>query len=152
MFEHLHWANQRILDALRVNTDNERALQLFAHILHVEQVWFTRLTGKDSSHIPLWPDADLSVCSQLVDLNNENYSAYLADMKTNGNLDAEISYKSQNGESFKSSVHDILTQVALHGHYHRGQINSMLRTAGNEPVNVDYITYVRLNGIGTEQK
>jgi uncharacterized damage-inducible protein DinB len=36
--------------------------------------------------------------------------------------------------------------VALHGHYHRGQINSRLRAGGTDPISVDYIMYMRLNG------
>jgi len=33
--------------------------------------------------------------------------------------------------------------VALHGSYHRGQVAAAVRAAGGEPVNTDYITYVR---------
>ncbi|GGD50751.1 hypothetical protein GCM10010911_05360 [Paenibacillus nasutitermitis] len=78
MFKQLHWANERILEHLLTQADNKQAMRLFAHILHSEKTWFTRLSGRDSSHIPLWPDADLSDCSRLVDENNANFSAYLS--------------------------------------------------------------------------
>jgi len=40
-------------------------------------------------------------------------------------------------------VRDILLHVAMHGQYHRGQINQLLRGAGLEPISVDYIVFVR---------
>lgn len=52
MFGHLSWANERILDNLQ-NNDNEKARKLFIHTLCAEQVWLTRLKGKDSSQLPL---------------------------------------------------------------------------------------------------
>lgn len=58
-------------------------------------------------------------------------------------LDTFVSYKNSKGTEFTSSTHDILTHVALHGQYHRGQINLQLQANRNEPVNVDFITYVR---------
>lgn len=143
MFKQLNWANERILAHLHTQDHNEQALRLFAHILHSEQVWLTRLLENDSSHIAIWPDADLSDCSRWVDENNGNFLAYLSTVEENVTLEKVINYKNQTGASYSTSVRDILTHVALHGQYHRGQINTMLRAAGGEPVNVDYITYVR---------
>lgn len=53
------------------------------------------------------------------------------------------SYTNSKGDEFKYSVGDILTHVALHGQYHRGQINSRLRAMGVEPVSVDYIIFAK---------
>lgn len=75
--------------------------------------------------------------------NHRNFSAYLATLEDDGSLEKAIAYKNQTGAAYSTSVRDILTHVALHGQYHRGQINAMLRAAGAEPINVDYITYVR---------
>ncbi|MGE7918037.1 DinB family protein [Viridibacillus sp. NPDC093762] len=61
----------------------------------------------------------------------------------NTDLDKLISYKNSKGKECKNSVRDILTHVVLHGQYHRGQINSLLREKGIEPINVDFITFVR---------
>ena len=37
----------------------------------------------------------------------------------------------------------MLLQVALHGQYHRGKINLMLRQAGLPPTPTDYISFAR---------
>jgi uncharacterized damage-inducible protein DinB len=143
MFEHMHWANKRILEGITSpRCDHQQVIRFFAHILQSEQIWLTRLQGKDSSHLSLWPDIDLSVCDGLVQQNNENYTAYLNHLTGDG-IDDVISYRNQTGKEYKTSIRDILTHVALHGQYHRGQLNSLLRIDGYEPVNVDFITFVR---------
>ncbi|AOZ90816.1 DinB family protein [Paenibacillus crassostreae] len=142
MFEHLSWANQSILEALQNVEVGEQQLSLFSHILNAEQVWLTRLKGKDSSQLPIWSDGDITVCTKLIKQNEENFKTYLAEIaKTD--LDNLITYANSSGKEFMTSIRDILTHVALHGQYHRGQINLRLRADGNDPVNIDYITFVR---------
>jgi uncharacterized damage-inducible protein DinB len=143
MYEHLNWANQRILETLQnVETDNQQVKSLFSHILFAEKVWITRLRGLDSSRLPIWSEVNIEVCAELVKQNEESFTAFLTNL-ANTDLDNLISYTNSKGKEFKSSMRDILTHVALHGQYHRGQINSRLRADGIEPVNTDFITFVR---------
>ena len=143
MYEHLNWANQRILETLQsMEDENQEVCRLFSHILFAEKVWITRLQGLDSSQLPIWSEVDLEVCAELVRQNEESVTAFLTNLANTG-LDQLISYTNSKGSEFKNSVRDILTHVALHGHYHRGQINSRLRAEGIEPVNIDFITFVR---------
>lgn len=53
-------------------------------------------------------------------------------------LQHEVEYHTSNGATFRNSVADILTHVALHGSYHRGQIALVTREAGPTPVPTDY--------------
>lgn len=143
MYEHVHWANQRILQTLQsIEGENQDLNRLFSHILFAEKVWFTRLQGLDSSNLPIWSDVDMEVCAEMVLQNNKAISTFLANL-LNDDLDQIISYTNSKGKTFKNSIRDILTHVALHGQYHRGQINSRLRSEGFEPVDVDFITFVR---------
>jgi uncharacterized damage-inducible protein DinB len=143
MYEHLNWANQRILETLQsMEGENQEVSRLFSHILFAEKVWITRLQGLDSSRLPIWSDVDIEVCADLVMQNNESLTKFLASL-SNTDLDKLISYSNSKGKEFKNSVRDILTHIALHGQYHRGQINLRLRADGFEPVNLDFITFVR---------
>lgn len=143
MFDHIHWANERILRALANGGDtDERAVRLFSHILFAERIWVARLQGKDSSALPIWPGDETVDCEALVRSNREAYAAYLAAL-TEAELERTVSYRNSKGASFATSVRDILTHVALHGQYHRGQVNLLLRAGGLEPAPVDYILYVR---------
>lgn len=143
MFEHLQWADQRILERLKnAEVEDQHIIKLFKHLLSAEQVWVTRLKGMDSSHISIWTEDDIAVCAKIIKQNEESFKEYLNELK-NIDLDNVIVYKNSNGIAFKNSIRDILTHVALHGQYHRGQINSRLRIEGIEPIGVDYITFVR---------
>jgi uncharacterized damage-inducible protein DinB len=143
MFDHLHWANERIVRALQTSErGNPQAMRLFSHMLNAEQVWLTRLQGLDSSHLPIWADKELEECSKLVALNREGYAVYLAGIGE-GDLDRPLPYKNSQGTEYTTPIRDILTHVALHGQYHRGQINQLLRADGLEPPVTDYILFVR---------
>jgi uncharacterized damage-inducible protein DinB len=143
MYEHLNWANQCILETLQsIEDENQEVNRLFSHILFAEKVWITRLRGLDSSRLPIWLEVDMEVCAELVMQNEESLTTFLTNL-ANSDLDKLIFYTNSKGTEFKNSVRDILTHIALHGQYHRGQINSRLRADGIEPVNIDFITFLR---------
>lgn len=143
MFEHIHWANQRILGGIQhAEEESQEIERLFSHILQTEQVWFTRLQGLDSSTISIWPEMTLKECSELIQQNQTNFNLLLNQL-SEADLDQVIEYKNSKGQVFKNTTREILTHIALHGQYHRGQINSRLRLGGMEPVNTDFITFVR---------
>jgi uncharacterized damage-inducible protein DinB len=143
MYEHLNWANQCILETLQsIEDENQEVNRLFSHILFAEKVWITRLRGLDSSRLPIWLEVDMEVCAELVMQNEESLTTFLTNL-ANSDLDKLIFYTNSKGTEFKNSLRDILTHIALHGQYHRGQINSRLRADGIEPVNIDFITFLR---------
>ena len=143
MYEHLIWANQCILETVQsVKIKNQEVSRLFSHILFSEKIWITRLQGMDSSRLPIWSDVDIEVCAELVMKNEESIKIFFTNLAET-DLEKIISYKNSSDKEFKNSVRDILTHVALHGQYHRGQINSRLRANGIETVNVDFIKFMR---------
>lgn len=143
MYEHLHWANQRIFETLQsMEDENQEVCRLFSHILNAENIWITRLRGMDSTKLPIWSEADIESCAELMKQNEESFTAFFTNLAIT-DLDKVISYTNSKGREFEYSVRDILTHAALHGQYHRGQINSRLRAVGIEPVPIDYITFVR---------
>ncbi|MEK3795239.1 DinB family protein [Paenibacillus sp. FSL R7-0204] len=145
MMDHLYWADGRILDALEAShTKDAELLKLVRHVAVAEQVWLSRLQGKDSTQYALWEEAeDLTAIRRMFEANAKEYRSYTGKLEESA-LDQMISYNSQNGRSFQTSIRDILLQVLLHGQYHRGQINRALRMEGAESAPVDYITFVRL--------
>ncbi|MFD1953009.1 DinB family protein [Paenibacillus thailandensis] len=148
MFAHMDWANRRLLEALQAAQVDEtaKAATLFLHVLQAERIWLTRLSGESSEGIVLWADrAELAACAALVEANGSGFRAWL-DSLSEDRLDKPIAYRSQAGDPFETPVRDILIHIALHGQYHRGQINAALRESGSEPAPLDYIMYERLSG------
>ncbi|MGM0883056.1 MAG: DinB family protein [Bacillota bacterium] len=153
IFDHMYWANTQIVHTLQgVEGDIEKPLRLFAHVLAAEKVWLTRINGKDASTIAIWPDHySLEDCENFVQENNSGYMHYFK-QHTDADLLNVIFYRNSKGDAFNTRVYDILTQVSLHGSYHRGQLAALLRKVGIEPVNTDYITFERqLNDVGTNE-
>ena len=145
MMDHLYWADERILDALEESkTENKELLKLVRHVAVAERVWLSRLQGKGSAQYSLWEETeDLTAIRKMFEENAEQYRVYMDGLEE-FKLDEIIDYANQSGVPFRTSIRDILSQVILHGQYHRGQINRALRTGSAEPVQVDYITFGRL--------
>lgn len=143
MYEHMYWANEKILNALLTISSHQEVTRLFSHLLIAEKVWLTRLNGEDSSQFILWPEEDIKLCEELITYNKKNFTSFLSNIKSNHDLNQIVTYSNSKGTIYKNSIRDILTHVAMHGHYHRGQINVRLRIIGFEPVDIDYISFVR---------
>ena len=143
LFHHADWANRRVLKLLQsLGAPPEKARRVFAHLLAAEEIWITRLRGEDNSALEVWPDHTLEQCAARVEKNAADYRRYL-EAVADETLNAVINYRNSKGEAFSNSVGDTLTQVALHGGYHRGQIAQTIRAAGHEPINTDFIIFVR---------
>jgi uncharacterized damage-inducible protein DinB len=151
MYAHMDWADQRLL-ALMNTVPLARAqpsMRLFSHLLAAERVWMLRLRGEDSSVQAIWPELTLEELNSLAAANRSAYARYLEALGDE-DLTSEVAYTNQRGDSYRTEVGDILIHVAMHGSYHRGQIAAAVRAAGADPVNTDYITYVREKGVHDE--
>lgn len=145
---HTQWGNRRVLEALRQTpTPPPQTVRLLAHLLAAEHVWLLRLRGEDAGGTPIWPEEDLGACQERLTLNVQGYRAFLATL-SDTRLEEVVTYPNSSGRVFHTSVGDILHHVFSHGAYHRGQIALLMRQAGLEPVNTDFITFVREAGPG----
>lgn len=148
LFDHAAWADEQVLAVLRAEnaaTDHADAMRLVAHLLAAERIWLLRLRGEDSSKAVIWPELPLREMEVLSQQNARGYEQYLTDLPDDG-FQEVIVYQNSAGKSFRTAAIDILTHVAMHGSYHRGQVARAIRQGGGLPVNTDYITYVR--GLG----
>jgi uncharacterized damage-inducible protein DinB len=137
------WANRRLLTHLQQGAEPPaRAVELLAHLLSAITVWLLRLRGEDSSSVRLWSASSLDTCEAMLTGVDAGISAFLRPLDER-DLEQTISYTNQHGLAYTTSVRDILFHLAAHGAYHRGQISLVLRESGLEPVNTDYITFVR---------
>jgi len=110
------------------------------HIIGAEFLWLSRLDGT-SSDLPVWPSLSLNECqARLAQLSGEVGEF---DFGRRGPLDRPVRYTNSKGEPWTSTVEEILTHLVIHSAYHRGQIASDLRNAGQEPAYTDYIHAVR---------
>ena len=143
LIDHMRWADAIVAESLQRNTppDAEGA-RLFAHIASVEHLWYTRIEGRPAEHA-VWPTAMTpSEAAALAGAHADLYQRLVASASTD-QLARRIPYRNSAGREFVSRVSDIVTHVAMHGSYHRGQVARQLRSAGFEPPYTDFIQYTR---------
>jgi uncharacterized damage-inducible protein DinB len=136
------WANRRVIERLQsITTPVERAVQLMAHILSVQDVWFNRITGCDTE-VVIWQVIPVEAMNQKAEDHHKLLSAYLANL-TNEQLLQAIIYRTSKGQSFKNSLLDILLHLSHHAAYHRGQVIQLIRPQLVETPYTDYILWIR---------
>lgn len=148
LWSHRDWADEVLSAEIDAVAGDPRTWREYTHVLAAEETWLARLEGRAAS-VGVWPDLDRS---ELEDLRSDvgvAYRRYLAILEPD-DLQREVDYTNSAGDEFRNTVLDILTHVALHGQYHRGKINLMLRVGGSDPVPFDYIGWVRGSPAATE--
>ncbi len=145
LFQPRGWANRRTLDSLLAcPAAQPAALPLFAHVLAAEHVWLSRLNGQ-TPRLAVWPTLSIEECQSLVQELDSAWDRALQS-HSDGDLLAEVEYRTTRGDQFRSKAIDILLQVITHGPHHRGQIARIIRECGGEPASLDYILFARRDG------
>ena len=142
LWEHSAWADAAMIEAIQAApTSSLDALREFAHILGAEENWLARIEGREPN-LPIWPELQFVELAAIARRVHAGYSAFLATL-TEGDPSRRMPYTNSVGKSFETPLGDILIHVALHGQYHRGKVNLILRQQGASPAPVDYIGFVR---------
>ena len=142
LWAHAEWADGLLLAALEQQPNPPaEALREYAHILGAEETWLSRLEGRPA-RAAVWPEPTPEAVGELARAVRAGYGAYLTSL-AESQLDRGVAYVNSAGLAFTTPAVDILLQVMLHGQYHRGKINLLLRQAGLAPAPVDFISFVR---------
>lgn len=141
LWAHAEWADEALFEALKDRTELADAWREYAHVLGAEETWLSRLEGR-AAEAAVWPTLTVEQAGALREWLRGAYRAYL-DRLDPADLGTSVDYTNSAGKPFSTDVGDILVHVALHGQYHRGKVNLLLRGAGAEPAPVDFIAYVR---------
>lgn len=141
LWKYTDWANNKLFDAFEHHGRQipAQCLHLLSHIVNSQAVWLGRVSG-EPAQVAIWQDHDLDGCKLL---HQQTMAGIRALMETD--MDRSIHYTNQQGNSYNNYVSDILLHLFNHGTYHRAQIAHEMRVQGLEPVNTDYINFIRLN-------
>lgn len=149
LWDHAAWADRLVLEALRASGgEPPEALREYGHVLGAEEVWLARIQGRQP-RAAVWPEASFAEVGRLAEETRAAYRAYVASLRDE-DLETAVTYVNSAGREFTNSVADVLLHVALHGQYHRGKVNVLLRRAGHAPAPVDFIAHVRGAPAATE--
>ena len=153
LFTYNDWANKRALQAASALTTEQFTKPLgnsfssvrdtLAHLYGAETIWLRRFKGESPSAFP-----DTSQIHDIVSLRKHwdpvasellNYVTSL----TQADIDRVVEYKTMKFGVYSNPLWQSLQHVANHGTHHRGQITTMLRQLGAEPILTDLMHFYR---------
>lgn len=145
LFAHDAWANREVIAHLRsLDTPPPRAVAVMAHVGATGFLWLGRL-GFTDERVPVWPSTGLEASAVHCDGVAALWHAFVDGLDDEG-LARTIRYTNSQGKGFTSRADDVIEHVLQHGAYHRGQVATILRSAGLEPPYTDLIHSTR-NGL-----
>ena len=153
LYEYNSWANLRQLEAADKLSDEQFVKTLgssfsslrdtMAHIFGAEGIWLARFQG----HSPdAFPDAaEFPSVASLREKWREQDARLLHFVRglRQEDLDRVIEYKTMNFGVYSNPMWQSLQHVVNHGSYHRGQITTMFRQLGAEPILTDLMHFYR---------
>lgn len=143
LFEYNDWANSKLIDyMMSLDSPPLKALKLINHIIAGQDIWFERITGNNDYSIDLWEENSLQECYVLCKQSTHNWVKFI-NRSTEKSLRENFLYINSEGKEYSSSVSGIINHVLTHSHYHRGQINMVLKKEGLEPSKIDLIYFLR---------
>jgi len=147
------WANRRALAAAEKLTAEQFTHQMgssfssvrdtLAHIYGAEWIWLERFQGRSPAALP-----DVRQFQDLASLReqwlrHEVLLLVFVQGLTQSDLDREMEYKTLKFGVYHNPLWQSMQHLANHGTYHRGQVTTLLRQLGAEPILTDLMHFYR---------
>ena len=141
LWKYNDWSNRKVLDVVASSEiKNEKVILLMSHVLSAQFIWHLRIVEKSTSAFPVWEKYKLR---ELYSMNEDSTLNWLKILDENEELSNQCTYKNSKGDTYTSSLIDIMTHVINHGTHHRAQISTLLKQEGIQPPALDYIVQSR---------
>lgn len=142
LYRYNQWANTGLLKHLKelpsVPGEVDKRL---SHIVAAEEIWFNRIKPLGFDPLPLF---EVQPWQILLPRLEKSAQRWLDLVDKTMEFDLPVNYRNLSGKGFENTLSDIMIHVANHGTYHRGQIATLMRQQGLEPLPTDYIVYCRI--------
>ena len=153
LYEYNAWADRRVLEAAGALTSEQFAKPLgssfssardtLGHIYGVEWLWLERFQGRSPSAIP--DSKDFETIEQLRARWTEFEPVLLNFVRglTQEDLDHIMEYKTMKFGVYSNALWQSMLHLVNHGTYHRGQVTTILRQLGVQPIMTDLMHFYR---------
>jgi uncharacterized damage-inducible protein DinB len=153
LFKYDAWANTRILDCCSSLTAEQFTRSLgssfssvrdtLAHIMGAQWVWLERFNGRLPAGLPKATEyEDLRGLHARWNETEQALLAYVSGLSAT-DLARNFEYRDLKGNFHSNLLWQTLQHLANHGTYHRGQVTTLLRQLGAQPVSTDLIAFFR---------
>jgi len=132
-----------VAPAVRAREEYRAAVDLLAHVCAARELWLYRFGVAPAPPAEAFPrDVELDALESRLEAMQSAWRAHLHDLHDE-DIARSFEYRSLEGQPFRNTFEDILTQLFGHSWYHRGQIAARLRTLGAEPAVTDFVFWTR---------
>lgn len=151
LYSYNRWANEKTfiaasqLDAERFTRELGNSFSsvrdTLVHILGAEWIWFERWDGRSpKALLSVQEFPTLAAITARWKEVEQARRKFLQQLQTS-DLETELTYVNQRGETWKYPLGQQLVHVVNHSTYHRGQITTLLRQLDAKPVSTDFLFY-----------
>jgi uncharacterized damage-inducible protein DinB len=153
LYEYSAWANHRSMEGAATLSNEQFVKPLgssfssvrdtLAHLYGAEWIWLERFKGNSPSALP-----DVTQFADLASLRTawaplERRLLDFVNGLSQADLDLTLEYKTLKFGTYKNPLWQSMQHVVNHGTYHRGQITTLLRQLGAQPVLTDLMHFYR---------
>jgi uncharacterized damage-inducible protein DinB len=153
LYDYNTWANHRSLDAARklateqftkpMSSSFSSVRDTLAHIYGAEWIWLERFQGRSPASLP-----DNTQFADLTSLRTrwaEQETRLLKFVRglSQQDLDRVLEYKTLKFGVYRNPLWQSMQHLVNHGSYHRGQVTTLLRQLGAEPILTDLMHFYR---------
>src|SRR5437870_8031857 len=147
LYDYNAWANRRCLQAAAKLSAEQFTRQLgssfssvrdtLAHIYGAEWIWLERFHGRAPSSLPTATEfQDLASLRERWLRHEEKLLTFVRGL-SQSDLDHIMEYKTLRFGIYSNPLWQSMQHVVNHATYHRGQVTTMLRQLGVEPILTD---------------
>ncbi len=151
LYNYNEWANQRVISSVTPLTHEMFTRSMgnsfgsvrdtLAHILGAEWIWLERWLGRSPKALLSASDfPTVQALQQRWATVRHDQNQYIQTLVPD-RLQDEVSYTNTRGERYAYALWRQMVHVVNHSSYHRGQITTLLRQIGGEPVSTDLLVY-----------
>lgn len=153
LFDYNTWANRRALGAAEklaaeeftrpMGSSFSSVRDTLAHIYGAEWIWLERFQGRSPSALPR--AADFPHSRSLRDCwlaHDERLHRFIAGLGQE-DLDREMEYQTLRFGIYRNPLWQSMQHLVNHGTYHRGQVTTLLRQLGAQPILTDLMHFYR---------
>ena len=153
LYDYNAWADRRVVEAVGALSKEQFVKPLLssyssvrdtlAHILGVEWLWLERFEGRSPASIPDGNEfTDISSLKARWTQFEPTLLKFVRGL-TETDLERVMEYKTMKFGVYRNPLWQSMLHLVNHGTYHRGQITTMLRQLGAQPILTDLIHFYR---------
>ena len=153
LFDYNTWANRRALGAAErlaseqftrpMGSSFSCVRDTLAHIYGAEWVWLERFQGRSPSGLPSATDFPDVTSLRERWLAHDQRLHHFVDGLSQEDLDREMEYQTLRFGVYSNPLWQSMQHLVNHGTYHRGQVTTLLRQLGAQPILTDLMHFYR---------